>query len=217
MERKIISGIWGRYSITKDGRVYNERFGRVCRPTPDRQGYLRVALPVDLGISRTFRVHNLVYTNFIGPVPDGMEIDHINRDKTDNRLDNLRLVTARDNSHNSVYNGTRRRGIYFSKQREKWIAAIHIDGKRHYIGIYENEDEALAAYNEARANWELQGILPAERPKPDKYAKHCSGCGKVLPREAFYYLPRYKRYSALCRDCHCEKMREYRKAQRSAK
>lgn len=48
-------------------------------------------------------VHRLVWETFNGPVPEGMEIDHINRDKHDNRLSNLRLVSHRENCNNRTY------------------------------------------------------------------------------------------------------------------
>ena len=216
MEKRPINGIWGQYSVTQDGQVINERTGKIRVAHLDNKGYLCVTLPLDLGYRKAFKVHTLVYTAFIGDIPSGMEIDHINRDREDNRLENLRLVSSRDNSHNSEYMGTKRRGVYYNKQRKKWIASIFIERKHRYIGIFETEGEALEEYTKARENWGKNGIMPMERPKPDKDKKHCSGCDQILPREAFYYLPKYKRYSALCRDCTCRQMRERRKAERSA-
>jgi hypothetical protein len=43
------------------------------------------------------RVHRLVYQEFVGPIPEGMEIDHISNVKTDNRLENLQMLTKKDN------------------------------------------------------------------------------------------------------------------------
>lgn len=216
MEKRPINGIWGQYSVTKDGQIINERTGETRTTTHDSHGYIIVNLPLDLGYRKAFKVHTLVYTAFMGDIPNCMEIDHINRNKEDNRLENLRLVPSRDNSHNSEYMGTKRRGVYYNKQRKKWIASIFIEREHRYIGIFAEEKDAIEAYANARENWDKKGIMPQERPKPDKEKKHCAGCGQILPREAFYYLAKYKRYSALCRDCSCRQMRERRKAERSA-
>jgi len=52
--------------------------------------------------NRTVYVHSLVFEAFVGPVPDGYEIDHINTDRSDNRLENLRVVTHTDNMRNET-------------------------------------------------------------------------------------------------------------------
>jgi len=48
------------------------------------------------------RVHRIIYETFVGPIPDGYEIDHINTIKTDNRLENLRIVTHKENCNNPL-------------------------------------------------------------------------------------------------------------------
>jgi hypothetical protein len=47
-------------------------------------------------------VHRIIYETFVGPIPDGYEIDHINTIRDDNRLDNLRCITHKDNCNNSI-------------------------------------------------------------------------------------------------------------------
>lgn len=67
------------------------------RPMYNRKGYLYVK--TKLGLKR---VHRIIYETFVGPIPEGMEIDHINTIRTDNRLDNLRLVTPKENMNNPL-------------------------------------------------------------------------------------------------------------------
>lgn len=66
------------------------------RPLSDNGcGYLYVSTKIG-----TRGVHRIIYETFIGEIPDGYEIDHINTIRTDNRLENLRCVTCKENHHN---------------------------------------------------------------------------------------------------------------------
>ena len=58
----------------------------------DNEGYMTVNLVNNKGEEETRRVHELVWEAFKGKIPEGYEVSHINGDKTDNRLENLKLV-----------------------------------------------------------------------------------------------------------------------------
>lgn len=82
-----------------------------------------------------------------------IQIDHINGNGLDNRKENLRLVTNAQNSRNkSKYittNSTSKyKGVFFCKQRNKWVAQICLDYKKIFIGRFKTEIEAAKAYNE---------------------------------------------------------------------
>ena len=70
--------------------------GKILSPSTDKYGYLRVILSKD-GKAKNFQVHRLVYEAFCGEIPDGLVVNHINEDKTDNRLENLNLLTPKEN------------------------------------------------------------------------------------------------------------------------
>lgn len=93
------------------------------------------------------QMHRIVFERKIGSkIPHGYEIDHINRDKLDNRRSNLRLATHSQNAVNYSH-GTRLneyRGI--AKHRNKWTAKIQKDGKKIYIGIFNTPESASHAY-----------------------------------------------------------------------
>jgi hypothetical protein len=88
--------------------------------------------------------------------PEGMEVDHINRDPSDNRKENLRLATHRQNLYNSTYpNQWGCKGVTLDVARNKWRAQIRIDGRKVNLGRYETFEEAAEAYRKAAT--ELHG------------------------------------------------------------
>jgi len=88
------------YEVSTDGQVRNSGTGRVLKPGPNGRGYLSVRLYKD-NKGHTKRIHRIVGEAFL-PNPDGkLVIDHINRNKTDNRLSNLRWATHTENSQNT--------------------------------------------------------------------------------------------------------------------
>ena len=80
-------------------------------------------------------------------IPQGMEIDHINGNKIDNRIENLRLVTNRQNQQNrKKHRAGKLFGCYFNKSVGKYHAQIRIGDKVIYLGLYKTEQEAHKAY-----------------------------------------------------------------------
>lgn len=81
-----------RYLVSTNGDVIGPK-GRALKSSDDGKGYRFI----NLGIGKSRRIHTLVATAFIGPIESGFEIDHINANRTDNRLVNLRIVTHAEN------------------------------------------------------------------------------------------------------------------------
>ena len=95
----------------------------------------------------------------VSDAPSGVEVDHINRDGTDNRKSNLRLATHRENSRNKrrpVKSKTSAfHGVSWMKRDSKWIAQISWEGGYVWIGRFDVEADAAIAYD--RKAKELHG------------------------------------------------------------
>jgi len=97
-----------------------------------------------------FLVHRVIWVWVHGENPE--EIDHINGDKADNRLVNLRNVSRGINMMNkaqSKKNTSGVTGVVWHKAARKWTAQIRIDGKNHYLGVFNTVSEASEARMEA--------------------------------------------------------------------
>lgn len=116
---KDVTGYEGLYQVSNMGRVRSthrtilvngrERIlpSRVLRPGVQR-GYKIVSLSSG-GVEKSYLVHRLVAIAFLGPVPCGKEVDHINENHGDNRVDNLRYLSRFENASRST------RGIFRKK------------------------------------------------------------------------------------------------------
>lgn len=84
-----------------------------------------------------------------GNPPDGMYVDHINRNPLDNRKVNLRFVTSSQNAQNRGVRGvtSQYRGVYWCKASKKWHSRITVRGFRYHLGYYTEEYDAAKAYN----------------------------------------------------------------------
>jgi hypothetical protein len=91
--------------------------------------------------------HRIVWQLVFGPIPKGLQIDHINGNKVDNRIENLRLVTNRENCQNYEWHRNGRLpGCYYRTDCNKWQARAKVNGITRHIGLYHTEQEAHEAY-----------------------------------------------------------------------
>jgi len=110
-------------------------------------GYIKIRID-----GKLYRAHRLAWYYIHAEWPT--EIDHINRVRNDNRYTNLRQVSRKENTRNSsirVDNTTGTTGVYWSKQKNKWIAKLNVDGTDKYLGSFWSKAAATAARKEAEA------------------------------------------------------------------
>lgn len=98
----LVPGTNGAYSASTFGRVYSHRFTRFLKWSPDGHGYFSVRI---LGIK--YMVHRVVSWVYLGLSPRkcGVEINHKDGNKANNHLDNLEIVTHRENMRHALKNG----------------------------------------------------------------------------------------------------------------
>ena len=116
-----------------------------------RYGYLRVNIK-----GKSYAVHRVILVLSGIEVGDGLFVDHINHDRTDNRLENLRVVTKEQNTRNlSLYkkNETGYPGVYQHKTTKRYIAHIRVNNKKHHLGCFKTLEEAAAARAEAEIKY----------------------------------------------------------------
>lgn len=101
-EWRDIAGFQGKYQVSNLGRVKSlgndkKRKEKILLGSKNRKGYKMVCLYKN-GKSKWFFIHRLVYEAFVGFITDGLQIDHVSNNKTDNRLQNLQLLTRSENN-----------------------------------------------------------------------------------------------------------------------
>jgi hypothetical protein len=126
---------------------------RPVRATVNKRGYLTMGV-----IGKHVTLHAVVWLLCVGEVPDGLQIDHINGDKTDNRLVNLRAVTQRENLQN---NHRHRAGKLpgASKVGNRWEAKARLGNKKVNLGRYDTAEQASAAYFAAIQQYEQENKI----------------------------------------------------------
>jgi len=136
------------------GRFFRRTHTKVSKPgdetgRPRSSGYSSASVD---GIK--YYAHRVAWLYVHGAWPAGV-IDHINGDRSDNRICNLRDVAHTDNLQN-VWAPTKKHGrgshlgVHYSKRINRWIAQIRSDGKTRHIGCFVDEQEAAAAYLAAK-------------------------------------------------------------------
>ena len=138
-------GAASKYNIERSGRVaFNRRF-RTKRSTCD---YLTGSSSY-LGVQKKLLAHRVAFFLYHGHYPVWPNsVDHINHDGCDNRIENLREVTAKEQAMNtrlSKSNTSGVKGVSFLKDRNKWRASANIDGKKTNLGTFATMNEAVAA------------------------------------------------------------------------
>jgi hypothetical protein len=122
----------------------------------DSWGYLRRAVRVGGGARPAVYMHRLVLARVLDRVPLEAEIaDHINHNPLDNRRENLRVVDAKGNSENRSVDRRNLcaglRGVSWHAKSGKWEASVGHNGKKQYLGLFTNPEEAAAVAARRRA------------------------------------------------------------------
>ena len=141
----------GLYQVSSLGRVrscdrfVNSKGGtrlhkcKVLKPGIGRDGYLNVVLSKD-NKHTAFNVHRLVYETFNGKIPEGMEINHIDEDKSNNSLENLNLMTHKENINWGTGIERRAKSMINHKRLSKSVLQFDLQG--NFLAEYPSQSEA---------------------------------------------------------------------------
>ena len=110
MRKAVLEG-FSRYEITEDGVIRYKKNGKICPDYGDgktkegsKRGYRKIKIyPDNEKVRKVFSVHRLLWMAFMGEIPEGYEVDHINGKRDDNRLDNIRVIPLKANRDRRKY------------------------------------------------------------------------------------------------------------------
>ena len=145
---------FSNYQVSTFGNVKNIKTGRILKPGTSSSGYLQVVL-YDNDEKSTKMIHKLIANVFLENPEDKRCLDHIDRDKLNNHISNLRYATASENNQNKSMQSNNTSGVIgisFYKKTNKWKARIQINGVEKHLGFFNNKDDAITA----RTNAEIQ-------------------------------------------------------------
>ena len=132
------TGVFIKNALTKHQK---ERLAGTNKGSP----YTRICIN-----HRIYMAHRLAWYYMTGSPPD-MLIDHINGDKRDNRFCNLRLADYSQNMMNSKLpssNTSGCKGVTWVKKKKRWRASGKLNGKKIYLGLFANKEDAANKYQE---------------------------------------------------------------------
>lgn len=182
LERKLdFLGLEG-YSVDTEGNVWSSLYGKEkelkkLKPMKNSVGYYQVYLPQKCGKYKWFRIHRLIAIAFIPNIENKSSVDHINGDKTDNRVSNLRWVTHKENHNNPIAIERHRKAI--SKARS--LIKNHKGGrKRKAILQFDLKGNLIK-------EWDSCYNVHDELGYTTSYISHCAKKNKVAFKSIWKY------------------------------
>jgi hypothetical protein len=146
---------YNNYKVSSKGEVWSVKGNQFLKSSPNEKGYHMVNLYKD-GKPKTHKIHRLVALTFYfvddDDDDDKLQVDHIDQDKTNNNLLNLRFCSNSENRRNiglTKTNTSGYKGVSWNKRYKKWLAQIQINRKKKHLGYFNDKDEAYEAYKTA--------------------------------------------------------------------
>lgn len=161
---KELDGFDFLYQVSNYGRIKNEK--KIISQYLDKDGYCLVNLCFEEKI-KLFRVHRLIAKNFIQNDNNLKQVNHINSNRKDNRIENLEWVSISENNcHKFIGKKTSSiyRGVTYSTRDKRWLSQIQINKKKIHLGMFLTEKEAYFK----RLDYEEQNKIINKYSKPIK-------------------------------------------------
>lgn len=136
------------YFVSNLGNVVSNKFNKnkILKQSKTIYGHLTVTFCYK-GKTKTFCVHQVVAMAFLNHVPCGLNlvVDHINDIKTDNRIENLQIITHLENI-NKNKKKPKYKGVYWNSDKNMFISRIKINNKLIHLGLFNDELKAYQTY-----------------------------------------------------------------------
>jgi len=156
MSQEIINECWRsinnylNYQVSNVGRVRNGNTGRILKPGTRGKCYLCVSLCENGKVSK-HDIHRLVAQEFLENPEEKRCVDHIDGNRANNCVSNLRYASHQENQMNKRKTTTdttsKYKGVYWNRDKAKWHSRVWIDRKSTHLGLFDDEKEAARAYN----------------------------------------------------------------------
>lgn len=151
------SKLWSEFFTYEDGRLFwkvrtSNRTREGCEAkTIGNHGYKIVGMS-----GKRHLAHRIIWEMHHGKIPDGMQIDHVDHDKTNNKIENLRLVTSKENNYNMKFRSTNKSGVTgvsWDKQHGKWASNIKVNGVKIHLGLFSDLKTAAEVRRKAEIKY----------------------------------------------------------------
>lgn len=156
MVMKQIEG-FQNYQVSITGEVRNIITGKILKGRDNGFGYLSIVV-YNGQHKKNLKIHRLVAISFIENPENLTQVNHINGDKTDNRVENLEWVSCIENNCHKFLDKdvtSKYAGVHFNKITSTWIAQIGINRKAKHLGSFRNEIDA----HQCRVNFEKENNI----------------------------------------------------------
>lgn len=166
-EWRSVKGYEGYYEVSSKGKVRSvdrviktangikrKYSGKILSQHLSDKNYPLISLYMNCN-EKTYYVHKLVAISFLGHKPCGSkeEVDHINGDRTDNSISNLRILSGEEHrkiKKHSIWGVSKYKYACWHKKNKKWLGSFSKNGKSYHVGYYESDKEASLAVIEYR-------------------------------------------------------------------
>jgi hypothetical protein len=151
-------------TVLKDLFEYDSQTGLFTRKSTGRvydlvstSGYVLISV-----LGKTWMAQDLAWLHETGEVPS-LVVDHIDHNRANNRICNLRLATKRENAQNKTVSRRSKSGVtgvHFVQKRSVWCVEIFVEGKRRRLGYFKNYEDAIAARLQAERMFQTHAKKP---------------------------------------------------------
>ena len=158
--------VWKRrptnhFKSERDSKIWNAKNAGNCISCKGNNGYFRLSIN-----GKSYSLHRLIFLYMTGSMPEN-QVDHKDRDRLNNKYENLRQATAMVNSQNQhirIDNTSGIKGVYWNSLRDKWHARITVNKKVIHLGYYTEKTKAERIRRDAETEYGFT-IIEAHKVK----------------------------------------------------